>query len=70
VLRLAASLGTRVERLVLVGCEPQTCGREDEFVGELSPPVRAAVDEAQPLIEALAARLLRGEAAAGGASVH
>lgn len=60
VLRLAAGLGGRVDRLLLVGCEPAPLD-PDTFQDGLSPPVRAAVDEAVPLIEELAARLLRGD---------
>jgi hydrogenase maturation protease len=61
VLRLVAALGGRVGRLLVVGCEPQPSGDLEEMSSGLSPPVRAAVDEAVPLIESLVARLLRGE---------
>ena len=61
VLRLAASLGGRVDRLVLVGCEPETCAEPDDIQAGLSEPVRSAVEEAVPLILSLAERLLRGE---------
>jgi hydrogenase maturation protease len=63
VLRLAAALGSRVERLLLVGCEPAAVGSEEELALGLSEPVRAAVDEAVLLIESLVARILRGECA-------
>jgi hydrogenase maturation protease len=62
VLRLAAAMGARVERLLVVGCEPAPLDEEEMQAG-LSEPVRAAVAEAVPLIEALVARLLRVEAA-------
>jgi hydrogenase maturation protease len=61
VLRLAAVLGGRVGRLLLVGCEPASCADPLEMQLEMSTPVRAAVEEAVPLIEALVARLLQGE---------
>jgi hydrogenase maturation protease len=61
VLRLAAAMGGKVEKLLLVGCEPTRIGEEDVLRMGLSDPVRAAVDEAINLIEALVARLLRGE---------
>ena len=62
VLRLVASMGGKVDRLLVVGCEPQTCLNEtDDFQDGMSAPVRAAVDEAVALIVSLAARLLRGE---------
>jgi hydrogenase maturation protease len=63
VLRLAAALGGQVERLLLVGCEPATVGSEEDMAMGLSEPVRAAVDEAVPLIESLVTRVLRGELA-------
>lgn len=53
VLRLAAALGSPVQRVLLVGCEPASTG---EAMG-LSPPVAAAVEEAIPLVEGLVARL-------------
>jgi hydrogenase maturation protease len=62
VLRLAAAMGGRVGRVLLVGCEPATSTEGDEMRDGLSEPVRAAVDGAIPLIESLVARLLRGEA--------
>jgi hydrogenase maturation protease len=61
VLRLASAMGGRVDRLLLVGCEPGKAGEDDDMTAGLSDPVRAAVDEAVILVESLAARLLRGE---------
>jgi hydrogenase maturation protease len=61
VLRLVAALGGRVERLLLVGCEPAMAGTEEEMTLGMSPPVQAAVDEAVGLIESLVAGILRGE---------
>ncbi|HZV07029.1 MAG TPA: hydrogenase maturation protease [Gemmataceae bacterium] len=61
VLRLAASMGTKVERLLLVGCEPAETGGDVDIRDGLSDPVRWAVDQAVPLIESLTERLLRGE---------
>jgi hydrogenase maturation protease len=62
VLRLAASLGGKIDRLLVVGCEPTPAGNEDDMREGLSDPVRASVDEAIKLLESLIARLLRGEA--------
>ena len=55
VLALARELGPVPERLLVVGCEPATrmTGDEDEVVVELSPPVRAALDEAVRLVESV-----------------
>jgi hydrogenase maturation protease len=61
VLRLASSLGARVGRVILVGCEPRLGGADDGFGTELSAEVREAVDAAIPLITSLVGRLLRGE---------
>src|SRR5437868_1453516 len=61
VLRLAAAMGGRVGRLLLVGCEPAPFDEADEMRMGLSDPVRAAVDEAVPLVESLVGKLLRGE---------
>jgi len=60
VLRLAAALGGPVGRLLLVGCEPGTSPAEDMEM-EMSTPVRVAIEEAVPLVEALVGMLLRGE---------
>jgi hydrogenase maturation protease len=61
VLRLAASMGGRVDHLLLVGCEPGPPLEPEDMCLGLSAPVAAAVDEAAPLIESLVEKLLRGE---------
>jgi hydrogenase maturation protease len=61
VLCLAEAMGGKVERLLLVGCEPMPFDEEEEMQMGLSDPVRAAVEEAIALIESLVSRLLRGE---------
>lgn len=61
VLRLAASMGGKVEHLFVVGCEPRPLDEADEMSDGLSPPVAGAVAEAVGLIESLAERLLRRE---------
>jgi hydrogenase maturation protease len=66
VLRLAATLGASVGRVLLVGCEPSLPDESEDFGGELSGPVRAAVDEAVSLVEGLVAHLLRGEEVGSG----
>jgi hydrogenase maturation protease len=69
VLQLVTTLGGQVRRLVVVGCEPATCGAEEGEPVEMSAPVWAAVDEAVLLIESLAARLLRAEDAAPASAI-
>ena len=75
VLRLATAMGAKVERLLLVGCEPVPTDPltlpsppgggegwgEGEMTDGLSSAVRSAVARAIPLIESLIDRLLRGE---------
>jgi hydrogenase maturation protease len=60
VLRLAAAMGATVDRLLLVGCEPTPADEANEMT--MSDAVRAAVDDAVPLVESLVERLLNGEA--------
>lgn len=61
VLRLAAELGPVPARVLVVGCEPQTRMSgdvADELEGELSEPVRAAVDGAVELVASVVAELV------------
>ncbi|MBA2303711.1 MAG: hydrogenase maturation protease [Acidobacteria bacterium] len=51
VLRMAQTLGGRLGRVILVGCEPATFGPEHEGHMGLSAPVEAAVNEAVRIIE-------------------
>ena len=50
--------GARPRVVRIVGCEPESFGEGDEPPG-LSAPVRAAVDEAATMVEALCGTLLR-----------
>jgi hydrogenase maturation protease len=61
VLGLARALGRVPPRVYVIACEPQTIvhgENDDELIGELSPPVLAAVDEAVVLVESLVTELL------------
>jgi hydrogenase maturation protease len=60
VLSLARQLGSVPERVLIVGCEPavRMTGAEEELVGELSEPVRAAIDDAVKLVESVVGELL------------
>lgn len=62
VLRLAEAMGGKIERLLVVGCEPAPDSDYEDMQTGLSAPVRAAVEEAVALVESLTMRLLRGEA--------
>jgi hydrogenase maturation protease len=66
VLHLAETMGAKVERLLLVGCEPMPVTDYEDMQPGLSAPVRAAVEEAIPLVESLIARLIRGETIGSG----
>jgi hydrogenase maturation protease len=68
VLALAKQLGPVPARILVIGCEPLTgvSGDDEELVGELSDPVRAAVGVAVGLVESTLAELL--EADKGGES--
>jgi hydrogenase maturation protease len=59
VLHLARSLGGTMDRILLVGCEPQPLDPEDMRM-ELSEGVQAAVAEAVGMIESLVAQILAG----------
>jgi hydrogenase maturation protease len=70
VLRLARAMGGPVERLFVVGCEPEPPGESDDMRAGLSEPVRAAVGDAVVLVESLVARLLeRGPINATGTQI-
>jgi hydrogenase maturation protease len=51
-LGLVKAMGGEFKRILLVGCEPEAFGADEERMG-LSEPVRAAVDEAVVLVESL-----------------
>jgi hydrogenase maturation protease len=57
VLRMARAMNIEVKNVLLVGCEPETLGREEGYMG-LSVPVAAAVEEAVKLVESLIDRVL------------
>ncbi|MGH9839782.1 MAG: hydrogenase maturation protease [Blastocatellia bacterium] len=58
VLQMARSMGAEFNRILLVGCEPETFGPEDEGMMGLSAPVEAAVNKAVPMIESLVHKTL------------
>jgi len=59
VLQMAQSMGGCRGRLLLVGCEPETLGTEEEGLMGLSATVTTAVDLAADLVEMLANRVLK-----------
>jgi hydrogenase maturation protease len=68
VLQLAGQLGPVPERILVVGCEPQVrmSGDEENVVGDLSEPVRAAVVPAADMVESLLGELLAGNDSKNG----
>jgi hypothetical protein len=60
VLCMAKSMGARLQRILLVGCEPATLGPEEGRMG-LSDLVENSVERAVMLTESLVTRILNGE---------
>jgi hydrogenase maturation protease len=60
VLRMAASLGGPLKRVLLLGCEPGTLGPEEGQMG-LSEPIEAVIDDAVKLVQSLVNKILKGE---------
>ena len=56
VLSMAKGMGAEFGRLFVVGCEPETLGGEQGFMG-LSEPVQASIETAVERIESLIAEL-------------
>ena len=60
VLEMSASMGALPQRILLVGCEPESLGGEEGHMG-LSAAVANAVDEAIRRIESLVVQILEGK---------
>jgi hydrogenase maturation protease len=60
VLRLARVLGGQPKHVLLVGCEPERLGNEEDMAMGLSRPVQLAVEEAVSLVQSLLPKLLAG----------
>jgi hydrogenase maturation protease len=58
VLRMARELGSTIEHVLVVGCEPGPLVSDDELQMQMSSPVQAAVDEAITVIHSLVNQLL------------
>jgi hydrogenase maturation protease len=58
VLRMVKNMGGELNRILLVGCEPDTFGPEEEGMLGLSPVVMAAVDRAVGIVETLVSTIL------------
>ena len=60
VLRMAASMGGPLKKVLLLACEPATLGPDEGVMG-LSGPVNAALTDAVNLVESVISRILAGE---------
>jgi hydrogenase maturation protease len=60
VLRMAKIMNGSMKRVLLVGCEPETLGGDEGYMG-LSEAVESAVDTAVDKIEAIVNRILDGK---------
>jgi hydrogenase maturation protease len=58
VLQMARSMGEIRGRMLMVGCEPETLGTEEEGLMGLSATVAAAVEPAADMVEKLVAEIL------------
>ena len=61
VLHLVKTLGGQAGRVLVVGCEPETFGPENEGQMGLSEPVQAAIAEAVQLVGALVEKVRQEE---------
>lgn len=61
VVQMARSMGRCCGRIVVVGCEPETFGTEDDGIGRigLGASVAASIDRAVELVESVALHLLQ-----------
>ena len=58
VLQMAQAMGGCPRRILLVGCQPETLGTDEEVMMGLSDTVAAAVDRGADAVEGLVAKLL------------
>jgi hydrogenase maturation protease len=66
VLHAARSLGAHIDRVLVVGCEPNPRDPDADWEAGTSPQVAAAMDEAVVLVEQLVQEILENRPAARG----
>jgi len=59
VLKMAMAMGVQFKKLLIVGCEPESFGSEEEGQMGLSQSVQAAVPKAVEVIESLITKILK-----------
>jgi hydrogenase maturation protease len=61
VLQTARDMGSTIEHILIVGCEPGPLVADDELRMQMSAPVQAAVDEAITVIHSLVNQILMAD---------
>jgi hydrogenase maturation protease len=61
VLQTARDMGSTIEHILIVGCEPGPLVADDELQMQMSAPVQAAVDEAITVIHSLVNQILMAD---------
>ena len=64
VLEMARAMGGGLGRILLVGCEPETLGPEDEGMMGLSDTVSAVIDPAADMVQRLVEEICEGRRSA------
>jgi len=70
VLQMAQAMGGGTGRILLLGCEPETLGSEEEGQMGLSATVGAAVETAADMVEALVEKILEEKRSAPGVLIE
>ena len=70
VLRLAQSIGAKIDHVLIVGCEPSPFDSEDKMQSALSAPVEQAVDQAAELVKSIVRQLRSGGIVKFEESIH
>lgn len=71
VLQLAAAMGERVGRVLLVGCEPVPSDPDDDLMPMgMSDAVQSAVNQAVDMVESLVEKMLKGDTELTIQSIH
>jgi hypothetical protein len=61
VLRLAQSMGAKIDHVLIVGCEPSPLDSDDEMQSALTAPVEQAIAQVAELVKSIVTQLQSGE---------